>query len=147
MKMSERQLCTFQLDDLYLGVEVEQIQEVIGPQDMTPIPTAADSVAGLINLRGQIVTALDLRRLLNLPPAVPEQAINIVIRDADSAISLLVDRIKGVVQYNPEGVEKTPETMERGARDLLRGVCKAKDRLLYMLDTEKVIQRVVDMET
>src|SRR5262245_46446739 len=89
-----RQFSTFFLDDLYLGVEVLRVQELIRFQEMTRVPLASPVVRGLINLRGQIVTAIDLRRQFGLPTAPADRdPMNVVVRTDDTAVSLLVDEI------------------------------------------------------
>lgn len=139
--MSEsRQYCTFFLNGRFFGIEVLQVQEVLRAQDMTRVPLAPAMVRGLINLRGQIVTAIDLRQRLGLPerdPASPPM--NVVIRAEDGAVSLLVDEIGDVVEVEQSQVEAPTETLRGVARELIRGVCKLKDKLLLILDTERAI--------
>jgi len=138
-----RQLCTFFLQDLCFGVEVERVQEVIRYQEMTRIPLAPEVIAGLINLRGQIVTAIDLRRQLELPFRDAKQLpMNVVIRNDDAPISLLVDEIGDVVEVDEESFETPPETLEARRREFLRGVYKLKDKLLLLLDTGKAVSIV-----
>ncbi|MCX5660804.1 MAG: chemotaxis protein CheW [Planctomycetota bacterium] len=134
----ERQFCTFLVDGLYFGVEVRQVQEVIRYQEMTRVPLADPVVRGLINLRGQIVTAIDLRRRLDLGD-LPEGSVpmNVVVRTADGVLSLLVDEIGDVLDVSPENYERPPETISGVARELVTGIYKLKDRLLLVLDTEK----------
>ncbi|HTV65682.1 MAG TPA: chemotaxis protein CheW [Bryocella sp.] len=135
-----RQLCTFVLADLYFGVEVEQVREVIRYQEMTRIPLAPEVIAGLINLRGQIVTAIDLRRQLELEARPAGQLpMNVIIRRDDGPVSLLVDEIGEVLEVEEESFENPPHTLERRRRDFLRGVYKLKDKLLLLLDIEKAI--------
>ena len=135
-----RQLCTFFLQDLFFGVEVEKVQEVIRYQEMTRIPLSPKVVAGLINLRGQIVTAIDLRRQLELPARDAGQLpMNVVIRRDDGPISLLVDDIGDVVEVEEESFENPPDTLEARRREFLSGVYKLKDKLLLLLDTEKAV--------
>jgi purine-binding chemotaxis protein CheW len=135
-----RQLCTFFLQDLFFGVEVEKVQEVIRYQEMTRIPLAPEVIAGLINLRGQIVTAIDLRRQLALAARKAGQLpMNVVIRRDDGPISLLVDEIGDVVEVDEDSFEGPPDTLEAGRREFLRGVYKLKEKLLLLLDTEKAI--------
>src|SRR3954454_4627156 len=95
----EHQYCTFYLDGSYFGLDVLHVQEVIRHQEMTRVPLAPPVVRGLINLRGQIVTALDLRRRLELPdrPADQPPPVNVVVRTDDGAVSLLVDDIGDVL--------------------------------------------------
>lgn len=136
----EQQFATFFVDGLFFGVEVLKVQEVIRYQQMTHVPLAPAEIHGLINLRGQIVTALDLRRRLTLAPR-PSEALpmNVVVRTDDGAVSLLVDEIGDVVEVNEEQFERPPETIDGVARDVIRGVYKLRERLLLILDTEKAI--------
>jgi len=136
----DRQFCTFFVGGLFFGVEVLKVQEVIRYQEMTRVPLASNVIQGLINLRGQIVTALDLRRRLDLEER-PKGKLptNVVVRTADGVVSLLVDEIGDVVNVEPETYERPPETLSGVARDLITGVYKLKERLLLILDTEKTI--------
>jgi len=132
------QYCTFYLDGLFFGVEVMQVQEVIRYQETTRVPLASAVVGGLINLRGQIVTALDLRRRLNLKEREKDRfPMNVVVRTDDGAVSLLVDEIGDVLEVKEEHFERPPETLKGLARDLIEGVYKLPDRLLLILDTHK----------
>ena len=134
------QFSTFFLDGLFFGVEVLKVQEVIRYQEMTRVPLAPPEISGLINLRGQIVTALDLRRRLELSPRAADQLpMNVVVRTDDGAVSLLVDEIGDVVDVSEEGFERPPDTIRGVARELIRGVYQLKDRLLLILDTEKAV--------
>jgi purine-binding chemotaxis protein CheW len=134
------QYCTFTLDGLYFGVDVLKVQEVIRYQEMTRVPLAPNMIQGLINLRGQIVTAIDLRRRLELPPRPEGQLpMNVVVRSEDGAVSLLVDEIGDVVEIQDEAYERPPETLKGVARELVTGVYKLKDRLLLILDTERTV--------
>lgn len=136
-----RQFCTFFLDGLYFGVDVQKVQEVIRYQEMTRVPLASRVVRGLINLRGQIVTAIDLRRRLQLTERPSDRLpMNVVIRSDDGAMSLLVDEIGDVVEAQEDAFERAPETLAGVARELIQGAYKLKDRLLLMLDTEKASQ-------
>jgi purine-binding chemotaxis protein CheW len=136
----EKQFCTFFLDGLFFGVGVQKVQEVIRFQEMTRVPQAPPVVGGLINLRGQIVTALDLRRRLELREReAGQRPMNVVVRTDDGVVSLLVDEIGDVVEVDQESFEPPPETLRGVARELVRGVYKLKDRLLLLLDTERVV--------
>lgn len=136
----DRQLCTFFVDKMFFGVEVLRVQEVIRFQELTAIPTAPPEVSGLINLRGQIVTALDLRSRLGLEPLKDRKPMNVVVRTDDGAVSLLVDEIGDVVQVEGETFERPPETISAVARELITGVYKLKDRLLLVLDTDRAVE-------
>jgi purine-binding chemotaxis protein CheW len=136
----ERQFATFHLGELFLGVEVERVQEVLRYQEMTPVPLASAVVQGLINLRGQIVTAVDLRRRFELEERPEgEQPMNVVLRAEDTLVSLLVDEIGDVLQIGEERFEEAPETLQGPARELIRGVFKLEGALLLVLDTERAL--------
>jgi|SRR5271166_1991503 len=138
------QFCTFYLDKLLFGVELKGVQEVIRSLEMTRVPLAPDVVSGLINLRGQIVTAVDLRRRLELEPApLGALAMNVVVRSDDGAVSLLVDEIGDVVEVEEDSFEAPPETLRGSVRTMIFGVHKLNDRLLHVLDIEKACQMAV----
>jgi purine-binding chemotaxis protein CheW len=137
------QYATFYLDRHLFGVEVGKVQEVIRYQEMTRVPLADSVVTGLINLRGQIVTALDLRRRLEMSDR-PEGKLpmNVVVRTGDEAVSLLVDEIGDVLEVEESTFESPPETLQGEARSLIRGAYKLSGQLLFILDTEKAVTLV-----
>ena len=135
-----KQFCTFYVDGLFFGVEVLRVQEVIRFQEMTRVPLASNVVSGLINLRGQIVTAIDLRRRLVLRDRAPDLLpMNVVVRTDDGAVSLLVDEIGDVLEVDESTYERPPETLTGVARQLVRGVYKLKGQLLLIIDTEQTV--------
>jgi purine-binding chemotaxis protein CheW len=136
-----KQLCTFLLDGHLFGVDVVRVQEVIRYQEMTRVPLASPVIQGLINLRGQIVTALDMRERFERPPRGDgELPMNVVIRTEDGVVSLLVDEIGDVVEVREEAFERPPETISNLAKDLITGVYKLDKKLLLLLDTNRVIR-------
>lgn len=138
-----KQYCTFMVDDLFFGVEVLRVQEVIKYQNMTTIPLSPKTVEGLINLRGQIVTAIDLRSRLELQNREEgQEPMNVVIQTEEGAVSLLVDEIGDVLELTEDTLEPPPPTIHGVARDLVTGVHKLQEQLLLILDTEKVITLV-----
>lgn len=137
---SAQQFCTFFLKDQFFGVPVQQVQEVIRYQEMTRVPLVPPVIRGLINLRGQIVTAVDLRRRFGMedrPPSV--LPMNVVLRTDDGAVSLLVDEIGDVLEVEEESLEPPPATLQGQARELVHGIHKLQGRLLLVLDTEKAV--------
>ena len=134
------QFSTFFVADLFFGVDVLNVQEVLRFQPMTPCRQAPEVIEGLINLRGQIVTAIDMRRRLRLPPRAGDKSpMNMVVRTADGAVSLLVDEIGDVLDMDAATYERPPENLDPAARELIRGVYKLKDRLLLVLDAERTV--------
>lgn len=138
---THRQVCTFTLDDMLLGVDVRDVQEVIRFQEMTDVPLAPREVMGLINLRGQIVTAIDLRRRLALPERASEiLPTNVVVRVEGGVVSFLVDEIGDVVEVDESSFERPPETLSGPAREFVCGVYKLKSSLLLLLDGERAAE-------
>jgi purine-binding chemotaxis protein CheW len=134
------QFCTFVVRGMLLGLEVTCIQEVIRYQPLTVVPLTPAVIAGLINLRGQIVTAIDLRVRLGLPPRESdERPLNVVVRTPDGVVSLLVDEIGDVIDVDDSTFERPPETLGDEARALIRGAYKLKGRLLLVLDPARTI--------
>lgn len=135
------QFCTFYLDQLLFGVELQSVQEVIRPLQITRVPLAPQVVTGLINLRGQIVTAVDLRRKLELASAQPGVSpMNVVVRSADGAVSLQVDEIGDVVEVDDTTFEPPPETLSGVVRTMITGVHKLDKQLMHILDVGKACQ-------
>lgn len=135
-----RQYCTFTLDGGLFGIEVERVQEILRYQEMTRIPLAPRAIAGLINLRGQIVAAIDLRRCLGLPPLRGDLLpTNVVIQADDGAVSLLVDAIGDVLDVSEDTFERPPDNLRGVTRDLIRGVYKLPQGLLMALETEAAL--------
>lgn len=137
-RQSSGQFSTFMVADLIFGVDVLHVQEVLRIQPMTVVPQAPSIIEGLINLRGQIVTAIDMRRRLGLPVRTDDKPpMNIVVRTSDGAVSLLVDEIGDVLQMDESTYERPPENLNGVARELIRGVYKLKDQLVLVLDEER----------
>jgi len=135
-----KQFCTFYLGDLFFGVEVENVQEVFRYQDMTNVPLAPPAVRGLINLRGQIITAIDLRCRLRMEDwAEDKLPMNVVVRTEEGVVSLLVDEIADVLEVSEESFERPPDTIDEVTRELVLGVYKLEDKLLLILDTKKTV--------
>jgi purine-binding chemotaxis protein CheW len=135
------QFCTFYLDKLMFGVELQKVQEVLRYLELTGIPLAPAVVSGLMNLRGQIITAIDLRRRLELPNRPDDMLpMNVVVRSADGAISFLVDEIGDVVEVDEESFERPPETLQGKVREVILGVHKLDKQLMHVLDTEKACE-------
>lgn len=131
------QYVTFQVADCLYGIDVTGVQEVLPPQPRTPTPLAPPTVAGLVNLRGQVVLAVDLRKRLALPPREDDEPMMVVVRVGSETVSLLVDRIGEVVTVGPESFAEPPETLPVALRALVRGAHRLPDRLLLVLDVDQ----------
>lgn len=138
--MAANLYCTFRLDRHLFGIEVERVQEVLRSQTLSRVPLSSEVVEGLINLRGQIVTAIDLRRRLHLPDrAEGTEPMNVVVMTDDGPLSLLVDEIGDVVEVSDDTFEVPPETVTGVARELISGAHKLEGQLLLLLDTERAV--------
>jgi len=153
------QFCTFVLDGQLFGIEVSAVREVVRDQPITPVPLAPAAVRGLVNLRGRIVTAVDLRLCLGRPaghppghppPAGPgpgpgaatlRRARNLVVLgEAHGDVSFIVDEVREVRAAGPETFEPAPPTLGEAARGLIRGTHKLAERLLLILDVPRTLE-------
>ena len=135
-----RQYSTFTVSGLFFGIEVLKVQEVLRSLEMTQVPLAPD-VEGLINLRGQIVTAIDKRRRLGLPDRATDQnPMLMVVRSDGDAVSLLVDEIGDVLEVTEDRSEAAPANMPKEQRDVIEGVYKLDGRLLLVLDVDRALE-------
>jgi purine-binding chemotaxis protein CheW len=133
----EGKVCTFVVDGLLFGVSVYKVQEVLRHREMSPVPRAPQAVSGLINLRGQIVAAVDLRARLGLPPR-PEGDLpaNVVVHSRGEVVSLLVDDIGDVLDPAGLPVEVPPANLPACVRDVVSGVVLLSDSVLLLLDPD-----------
>ncbi|MFC6154146.1 chemotaxis protein CheW [Nocardioides yefusunii] len=137
--MSTR-LVTFTLDGRLYGVDVDLVQEVLRGQPQTRIPLAPASVSGLINLRGQVLSAMELRARLGLPDRDADtEAMLVVVRVDGEAIALRVDTIGAVIDVDDAQFELPPDTLTGPARDFLLGAYKLEGRLLLALDVARTV--------
>jgi len=141
MQQETRQYATFRVHNLFLGIEVDSVQEIIRQQKMTVVPLAPGVIEGLINLRGQIVIAIDARRSLGLPAWQGEDTrANIVVRSEDGAVSLLVDDIDDVMDVPLDAWSPVPDNMPAEQRELIECVYNLKQGLMLAVDTANLLQ-------
>jgi purine-binding chemotaxis protein CheW len=136
---ASRQYCSLYLGEQCYGLDVLKVQEIVRSQSLTRVPLSHPAVRGLINLRGQIVTAIDLRRRLGLPPRDDREPIMVIVETDDGPVSLLVDEVGDVVEVTEEQFEGPPDTLRGASRELIQGAYKLPDRLLVILDAERVV--------
>ena len=137
-----RQYSTFKVADMFMGIELTRVQELLRFQEMTSVPLAPPAIEGLINLRGQIVTALDVRRILGLPAMESEDSepMNIVIQSEGGPVSLLVDEICDVLDVPVGASTPVPENMPAKQRELIEGVYQLECGLLLIMNTDQVLE-------
>ena len=135
-----KQYATFWLGHGLYGIEVGRVREVLRQLDITAVPLAPATVAGLINLRGQVVTTIDLRERLQLGSATEDvQSMLVVVLVAGESIALLVDRIGGVVDVSDDQFEPPPDTLHGVVRELVLGAYKLEGQLLLGLDVDAAV--------
>jgi purine-binding chemotaxis protein CheW len=136
-------LATCYVDDHLFGIEIAEVQEVTRGGHLTRLPLAARPVCGLLNLRGQIVAAIDLRICLHLgerPAGDPP--VHVILKSEASCVSVLVDRIGDVLVVDEEDFEPPPDTMRGPIRGFIRGAYKLETALLLALDTERLFNQM-----
>lgn len=139
-KLEKKQFSTFYLDNKLYGIEVHRVQEVVRSMLMTTIPLAPDYVRGLINLRGQVATAIGLRHLFGFLDAFPDEFINIVCKLDGMLISFQVDEIGDVIEVSEKDFEQTPQTVPENIREFMLGVYKISNTLLSAIDVDNIIK-------
>ncbi|WP_375506006.1 chemotaxis protein CheW [uncultured Nostoc sp.] len=146
--MTEQQICTFFLKGVYFGIDVQHVQEVIRPQATTPVPLAPPDICGLINLRGQIITVIDLQRRLEMSQAQTQsttklvdaaQGFNIIVCFDNEVVSLSVDRVGDVLEFAQNTFQPPPATLKGRMRQMLAGAYLLPDGFLLVLDAEKIL--------
>ncbi len=128
--------CTFRLERHWLGIDVRQVQEVVKIDRVARVPLAPRAIHGLINLRGRIVTAINLRARLGLPDAA--SLVHVVTLLRGEPLSLLVDEPGDVVVVDPAAIEPLPPTVTGLGREAIEGVCKLANRLLLLLKLDAI---------
>jgi len=140
-RVAAQQFVSFRLDRQMFGVEVGLVQEVLPPPPVTRAPKAPPEVIGLLNLRGQIVTAIDLRRRMHLPPAAPDRpGMHLVVRQRHELFSLLVDEVGDVISVEGDAFDPTPHTLDPHWKSLMTGVFRLDGRLFVILNVACVVK-------
>ncbi len=139
-RAAEMELVTFHVGDLLIGADIGHVEEINRHLDLTPVPDAPASVRGVVNLRGDVVTVLELRTILGLPRAeISKQTRNVVVAAGHERIGLLVDRIADVVRARPDQIDPPPANVRGAEGRFFKGVCQLEKQLLVVLDVEAVL--------
>ena len=138
-----REYLTIVVDDQKFGIPVLQIQDVLREQKVTRIPLASPEVAGSLNLRRRIVTAIDVRRRLGVQPRKGARNMSVVVEYNQELYSLIIDRVGDVLKLDEGQVEKNPGTLEAKWRDISNGVCQLEDELLVIMDVPRLLDSIV----
>jgi purine-binding chemotaxis protein CheW len=134
------QYCTFRVDGLLFAIEVARVQEVLRRATITRVPLAPPIVSGLMNLRGDVVTAIEMRARLGLPARAPGASVaSVILRGASGAVGLTVDQIGDVIEAQDHDVLGVPRTLAAAIRDTCSGVIRSESDLLLLIDTKRAV--------
>lgn len=139
MAASTDEVVTFRLGAQWFGIPVLDVQEVIGPQRIASVPLAAPTVAGLLNLRGQIVTAIDLHQRLQIPHDTSESLMNVVVCDGGELFALIVDEVGDVAAVSPGALEPLPASLDGAWARVCVGVVRMDQGLLAVADVTRLL--------
>jgi purine-binding chemotaxis protein CheW len=139
---------TFRLANEEHGIGIRSVREIIGLIPVTRIPSAPESVAGIINLRGEVIPVVDLRRRLGMTPTEATGQTVIIVVQCDDAgqrrvtLGILVDQVLEVLSIEASAIERMPSlTTIRGESDFILGIDKAGQRVIFLLDTSRVLSQ------
>lgn len=127
------------LDDQIFGIPALDVQDVLRPLQLTSVPLAPPHIKGVSNLRGRIVTAIDLRRRIQHNDNTERDSMNIVIERGSELFSILVDRVGDVLNIDTDDIEAPPVTLSNGWRDVAKGVHQLQDTIMIILDVNKIL--------
>ncbi len=142
LKSQSKQFSTFTIDGRLYGIDVMKVQEVTKPMQVTLMKTAPACVKGLINLRGQIATAIGLRELFGLTSDESTEKMTVVCKVDDVLLSLLVDNIGDVLEVQDCAYEATPKTISSGIRTFMRGVYKTDAGILSVVSLDSIVREL-----
>lgn len=140
--MSTREFVTFRIGDQMFGVSVSEIHDVFRPAGMTPVPLSRPEIAGVLNLRGRIVTAIDAQARLGIKKDTKtgqKPALAIGVERGGESFGLMIDEIGEVVRIDENALEQNPVNLDATWSGVSRGVCRLEDRLLVIMDIDRML--------
>ena len=138
---STHEYVTFALGNQWIGIPVGSVQEVLVAQHIARVPLAPTAVAGFLNLRGQIVTSIDLRITLGLPPRQTDATfMNVVVRQDGELFAFMVDDVGDVLAFDDDAIEDTPATLDARWRSACHGIVRREHDLLLILDVQSFLR-------
>ncbi|MBI1301130.1 MAG: chemotaxis protein CheW [Alphaproteobacteria bacterium] len=141
---STKDFLTVFIADQVFGIPVLQVQDVLREQKVTKIPLAPPEVAGSLNLRGRIVTAIDVRKRLGLEKSENTNSMSVVVEHNHELFSLIIDRVGDVLSLKNSAFEKNPGTLDPVWRDISTGIYQLQDSLLVVMDVSKLLENIND---
>ncbi len=139
------ELLTCRIADQWIGFRVQQVSEVVKPQKRTMMPMAPQAVAGLINLRGKVITELEVRRVIGLPERAPDEPFHVAIVETMSGedFGLIVDDVGEVMVLDEDMFEATPSTLHEVWRQVSDGVLKQEGRVLLLVNVDRFVSLTI----
>lgn len=138
---------TVMIADQRFGIPVLQIQDVLRKQAVTHVPLAPPEVAGLLNLRGRIVTAINVRKRLGIDPAEDnDREMSVVVEYGNELFSLIIDSVGDVLTLKNNQIEKNPSTLDPTWRDVSTGIFQLDSQLLVIMDVSKLLENIAPPE-
>ena len=131
---------TMTIFDQLFGIPVLKVQDVLGPQHINKIPLAPPEVAGSLNLRGRIVTAIDIRKRLGLPSRDPgDEGMNVVVEHGTELYSLVIDTVGEVLSLPSENFERNPSNLDDLWREVTAGIYQLDGKLMVVIDIDRLL--------
>jgi len=138
----ELQVVIFGLGNEEYGVDISSLREIIRMVDITRIPKLPDFIEGVINLRGQTTTVIDLRKRFDMDPALTASARMIIVDLKGESIGMIVDSVSEVKSISLDDIDQVPSIKETRTQDYLKGICKLGERIIILLDHEKILSEL-----
>ena len=142
-----RELLTLNVGEQIFGIPILQVQDVLGAQKITRVPLAPPAIAGSLNLRGRIVTAINMRACLGMPDRdAGAKTMSVVVENNSELYSLMIDSVGDVMNLPYSDYEKNPATLSPQWRSLCQGIYRLKDKLLVVLDVPRLLEGLQPQE-
>ncbi len=138
--VTEQQFATFYVGDILLGVDIRQVQEINRQSEVTPVPHAPSYVRGVINLRGEVTTVIDLRTVLGLPQAeASRECRNLIVNSQGESIGFLVDRISDILALRSDQITPAPSNLNGIQSRFFSGVHVLETGIVVLLNVEEAL--------
>ena len=140
-KKHTTELLTCRVGEQWIGFRVQQVREVVKQQPRTHMPKAPDAVAGLINLRGRVITELEVRKVIGLSARDEGKPFHVAIVETlgGEDFGLIVDDVGGVIVLDEQAFESTPQSLDSAWRQVSDGVLKQEDRVMVLVNVDRFV--------
>ncbi len=147
IKSKDMQVVVFSLGGEEYSVDISMVREIIRMVDLTRIPKLPEFIEGVINLRGQITTVINLRKRFEMEPIVNDNNRIIIVDSKGEPIGIIVDSVSEVMTVPPGQIEDMPSIKHARTQEYLKGICKVDDRILILLDLDKILTELEFAQT